>query len=1230
MLNYYCFSGYKAYLFVTLIFIFHSCAEQNNSEIKSTNEKEISYLLQKITDSTDVEKHSIPVTWSNQILKDNKAIDFNTEKEGTVNSPQSSTFLLDDIKKISPNIIHLKGENKSFITSMPESMQVREMAAKPQNLSSIAYFDKLQGLKQSFVASLFKDKSGNLWLGTHGGGVTRYDGKYFTHFTEKEGLAGNSVFCIKQLSDDKLWFGTFGKGISIFDGNSFETLSSKIGFPSDKIYTIVQDKNGKIWIGTQGGGLIMIEDSNPKKINQYSTKNGFFSDNILSIIEDKNGGIWVGSEGDGFVKFENNTMMVPSDKNLSKMIITEMTKDANNDIWFSTYGNGLFKMENNNLEQYNEKNGFPSDLLTSVKMDDSGNIWVGSDGKGVIKMESGKSRSYQLKLINAARGLSNDNVYSIVQDKYGSMWFGTNRGGVNKYNGNKFLHIYDGNVFSITEDKSGTVWLATNEDGIVKLVSDSSKTGWDKMSTITTSDGLSSNKVLCSHTDKKDRKWFGTSDGISVIEGNTISTLNSQNGLCGKKVLTILEDKKGLFWFGMADGQGIATYDGKNITCIKALNKKIQSAIFTMAEDKAGRIWIGTESDGIIIWDGVNLYTFDEKLPFNKNAVFSIKVDAVGLIWIGTEGNGIYVYDGKEFYNINEQLGLSNNFVFSILEDKHHDLWFGTRFGLSILDKSKKDKLLTHLKTKSMTPSTDAYFSTYLYEDGFLGVGCNRNAIYQSSDQSVWIGTTDRLTLSSLSKLKKGDDKIEKPLDLFISGLDIFNEKVNWVELTNQNIKSQRLNNGVDIQNVEFSGLTPWYNIPKNIRLKHDNNYLTFYFTAITQDQPWKVKYQYKMDNLDKEWSAWKVDNAAYYNHLPPGKYTLMVRAMDHAGTQSDIVSYSFEIKNPWWFSRWMKMLYVAGISILIYLIHINQKNKTIKNERLKSQSKELEHAKEIAKAYSELKSTQTQLIQSEKMASLGELTAGIAHEIQNPLNFVNNFSEVSNELIDEMNEEFKKGDIEEGMVIANDIKQNLEKINQHGKRASNIVKSMLEHSRKSTGVKEPTDINALCDEYLRLAYHGLRAKEKSFNATIETHFDPTLPKIGVVSQDIGRVVLNLINNAFYAVNERSKNGDRLDSSSEAKDGKKKASHYIPIVSVTTQLTDKNHIQITIRDNGCGIPSHIKDKIFQPFFTTKPTGQGTGLGLSLSFDIVKAHGGELKVESLDGEGTTFIITLPLT
>ena len=298
----------------------------------------------------------------------------------------------------------------------------------------------------------------------------------------------------------------------------------------------------------------------------------------------------------------------------------------------------------------------------------------------------------------------------------------------------------------------------------------------------------------------------------------------------------------------------------------------------------------------------------------------------------------------------------------------------------------------------------------------------------------------------------------------------------------------------------------------------------------------------------------------------------------------------------------------LGGILLVTIILYRNNRQKQKANTVLET-------------TLTNLKSTQSQLVQSEKMASLGELTAGIAHEIQNPLNFVNNFSEVNKELLLEMKDEMKKGNLDDANAIADDVISNEEKINHHGKRADAIVKGMLQHSRSSSGAKEPTDINALCDEYLRLSYHGLRAKDKSFNATIKTDFDESIGNINIIPQDIGRVVLNLLTNAFYVVDEKKKSGIENQPAGQA--------GYEPVVSISTKRK-ADTIEISVSDNGNGIPQKVLDKIFQPFFTTKPTGQGTGLGLSLSYDIIKAHGGEIKVETNEGEGTLFIIQIPST
>ena len=321
----------------------------------------------------------------------------------------------------------------------------------------------------------------------------------------------------------------------------------------------------------------------------------------------------------------------------------------------------------------------------------------------------------------------------------------------------------------------------------------------------------------------------------------------------------------------------------------------------------------------------------------------------------------------------------------------------------------------------------------------------------------------------------------------------------------------------------------------------------------------------------------------------------------------SDVVAF--------YFSGMLVVLLLFGF-ILYFLFTYRHKQRDF--ILLKTQKDEIDQQKQLLEnTLRDLNLTQKQLIQSEKMASLGELTAGIAHEIQNPLNFVNNFSDVNKELLEEIRSELESGNSDEAKALIKDVIYNEEKINEHGKRADGIVKSMLHHSRKSTGKKEPTNLNKLTDEYLRLAYHGLRAKDKSFNVKMDTEFDLSLDSVDLVQQDIGRVLLNIITNAFYSVTEKKNSG---------------LENYAPAVHVTTKRikspAGRPSVQVTIRDNGTGIRKEAIDKIFQPFFTTKPTGQGTGLGLSLSYDIIKAHGGELKVETEEGEFAKFIITLP--
>jgi signal transduction histidine kinase len=544
-------------------------------------------------------------------------------------------------------------------------------------------------------------------------------------------------------------------------------------------------------------------------------------------------------------------------------------------------------------------------------------------------------------------------------------------------------------------------------------------------------------------------------------------------------------------------------------------------------------------------------------------------------MWNGSYLSGLFLIDTETGYKkrYSTQNGLIHNSVFGISEDNEGNIWIASFRGLSRLN-----------------PESD-HITNFRFSIGDLR---DPNILFTDSDGWLQLAIENGLITFDPEKLTASP---VPPATV---------------------IESVSYRNDMNRDTIVFA-----YG-KSQLELRYNENKVSFQYVCLHYANAEQNQYAYKLDGYDKEWIKAGTQRSATYTNLSPGKYTFSVKSANSDGVWNETVqSISIRISPPWWLTWWAYAVYGLMFIAIVIAIDGIQRRRLAEKANQKAKEKELEQAREIEKAYNKLKATQSQLIQSEKMASLGELTAGIAHEIQNPLNFVNNFSEVSGELIDEMIEELEKGEVEEAKEIAADIKLNLEKINHHGKRADAIVKGMLQHSRSSSGVKEPTDINALADEYLRLAYHGLRAKDKSFNASMKTNFDPAIGNINVIPQDMGRVILNLITNAFYAVDEKKK----MQTLEGFED-------YEPTVSVSTEFDfpppgGPRGVKIYVTDNGNGIPQNIVDKIFQPFFTTKPAGQGTGLGLSMSYDIVKAHGGELKVETKEGEGTSFTIFLAI-
>jgi signal transduction histidine kinase len=548
--------------------------------------------------------------------------------------------------------------------------------------------------------------------------------------------------------------------------------------------------------------------------------------------------------------------------------------------------------------------------------------------------------------------------------------------------------------------------------------------------------------------------------------------------------------------------------------------------------------------------------------------------DSKGNLWLGTSAGGLsrFDYASGKFIRFTSKHGLPDNSVYSILEDHKGRLWLGTGHGLSGFD-----------------PLTES-FVNYDYKDGlqdnvFAAGHRGRPARFKANDGTLYFGGQKGLNFFNPEEL--GTNTVLAPV--VITQFKLFDKLVKGAAES------------------------------KQIVLNHNENYFSFEFSSLSYHNPAKNQYAYKLEGFDKDWVYSGTRRYAGYTNINPGRYTFRVKATNSDAVWNEQgISIPVIINPPWWRTWWAYSIYGLILVAAGWIVHNFQRQRVIRVEREKAQRKEIEHAREIEKAYHELKTTQQQLIQSEKMASLGELTAGIAHEIQNPLNFINNFSELNRELIGDLETEKAKpvGERNEQLEseIFRDISQNLEKISHHGKRADGIVKGMLLHSRKSTGQKEAANINELADEYLRLAFHGMRARDKEFNVTTRTNLDNSLGPVHIVPQDIGRVILNLITNAFHAVMEKLHQQDH---------------DYEPVVTLSTHKR-QDKVELSVEDNGNGIPRHLVDKIFQPFFTTKPAGQGTGLGLSLAYEIItKGHGGELKVKSEEGKGTIFIIQIPI-
>ena len=828
-------------------------------------------------------------------------------------TPGKDTFKL-------PNIV--AGKGISITGGIPEVLIVKDPSIKDLDPESFSSFKILQGLKHNIIRCMIQDRSGNLWFGTYGGGVSKYDGKYFTHYTNVQGLSNDAVWSIHEDRAGNIWFGTYTGGLNKFDGKTFTHYSTKEGLINNNVYSILEDKLGNLWFGTDGG----ISKYDGKFFTNYSVAQGLSNNLVRCILEDKAGNLWFGTQGGGVSKFNGQSFLNYTILNgLGNDSVNCILESKTGSLWLGT-NSGVTKYDGKYFSSYTVAQGLSNNIVLSILEEKTGNLWLGTQGNGVCKY-NGKTFTYY----TTAEGLSNDIIFCILEDRTENLWLGTNGGGVCKYQGKSFTHytttqgLTNNIVMSILEDRSGNLWFGTWGGGV-------SKYDGKSFSNYTTSQGLGNDVVFSILEDKTGNLWFGTKGrGLSKFDGKSFTNYNAAEGFSNEGVWSMVEDKEGNLWLGTYGG-GIIKYDGRSFTHFTSSQGLSSDMVLSLMTDKAGNIWCGTWGAGVNKYDGKFFTHYTTANGLSNNQVMGTLEDRNGIIWIATSGGGIDKYDGKTFTNYNTNQVLSNNNVTSMMEDKKGNLWFGTRSGLNRTI-NQNDYISSRNSGESKSNSATPLFKNYLFADGFLGLNCYKNSILEDSHGTVWIGTADRLTCYH----PEGEIPDTIPPNIKLSNLALFNENINWSILAEKRDTSLILSNGVAVSDFKFGNLSKWYSVPENLSLAYNNNYLTFKFIGITLKSPYNVKYQYKMEGVDKNWSAITDRNEAPYGNLQNGDYTFKVKAMNSEGYWSDELNYSFTITPPWWKTIWFRSFEFAFVILLLYSIYRYRLNQILRLQAIRN-----------------------------------------------------------------------------------------------------------------------------------------------------------------------------------------------------------------------------------------------------------------------------------------------------
>jgi signal transduction histidine kinase/ligand-binding sensor domain-containing protein len=1082
-----------------------------------------------------------------------------------------------------------------------------------------------EGLSQGFVPCIIQDHRGFIWFATKDG-LNKYDGYSFTVFRNdpenKHSVSDNFIQEIFEDSRGYLWIST-ASGINVFDPLTEKffpvPLALKNGKPPGTLYQITEDSFGNIW-GHCTSGYQHLTITQTKKENAISFEDNYsitpqlvdkellryhlhFEPDLISF--ETTGEMWI-THGDSlFFVSVNDQSAGKITGRYSQETFCNLVGAKIQDFAFDEKSHRVIIATTSGISVYNKNSGkieqkLPVPVSNNITkgimgFDADGNLWVTlNDRLSIFNPNNGKLQIVVPTNVEESRWMGYT-IKSILIDRNGIAWLGTNGYGVFKYNPRvSGFKLLDQTAFSLVNgDREGRIYLTTKQ-GIFYLDTLTGKIG----------EKVFADKMFLLHINNENVYPNGF-----VQDSSGIFWLNYGAGYIGeydemKKTISffhaspaadtnfIMYNSK--IWLDANQNPWITMQCGPNcyITHFDPSTLKFDLSVLipqkrtnmsypfisAVIAGKNGGSWIGSTQGLFYYSPKKNEWKSYKNIPSDKSSlsneeIFSLCADPLlpeKYLWVGTNSGGLNRLDIEKgtFTRFTEKQGLPNNVIYGLLSDDSANIWLSTNRGLC------------RFNTKTFICKN--YFST----DGLQGNEFNRYIYYKSGNGTLYFGG-----VNGLNYFKPNDLYFkESPPVVSFTGFSLFNKEISFGD-----------SGSVISKPIDFID---------ELVLNYNQNVITINFAAMDFAASDKNQFKYQLKGFDKDLVFSETRHEAIYTGLNPGEYTLLVWAANSEGIWSkNPKSLHIIILPPWWKTWWAILFFILLIVSAIGGFILFRTTSLRKNQK-RLEEKVRERTQKLNESLQDLKQTQKQLLKNEKLASFGQLTAGIAHEIKNPLNFITNFSELSGELIDELRT--AKTEEERDEILEN-LKNNLFKIRHHGGRVDTIIKSMLNHSRTAGAIKQLTDMNKLCDEFANLAYHSMRANVQDFSCNLKKNLSTDFPQLEVIPQDMSRVILNLLNNAFYAVNEKRKVA---------------TTDYKPEVAITT-LCENNIAVISVRDNGCGIQPEVMEKLFDPFFTTKPSGEGTGLGLSISYDIIHSHGGKMFVESKLDEFTEFTIRIPL-